>query len=215
VGDVLLEIETDKAQMDVEAQDSGILAKILVPDGTRNVNVGRTIAILAEEGDDISSLEIPVAESELATTPAPPPPHSKEAREAKTQPSQGPSIDQQTSHSLEGSYPPSVSRLLQEYRVENPKVIEPTGPHGRLLKGDVLAYVGSIQSDFPKTLKEILAKKQTLDLGNIVPQKTPDTPQPEPQPSMPSQAATPPPSPYIDVVIRLTELIKLRQQLSG
>ena len=40
-GDVLLEIETDKAQMDVEAQDSGILAKILVPDGTQKVNVGK------------------------------------------------------------------------------------------------------------------------------------------------------------------------------
>ena len=45
--------------MDVEAQDSGVLARILVPDGTQKVSVGRPIAILAELGDDISSLELP------------------------------------------------------------------------------------------------------------------------------------------------------------
>jgi pyruvate/2-oxoglutarate dehydrogenase complex dihydrolipoamide acyltransferase (E2) component len=45
-GDVLLEIETDKAQMDVEAQDDGVLAKIILPDGTQKVNVGKTIAVL-------------------------------------------------------------------------------------------------------------------------------------------------------------------------
>ncbi|KAH9982433.1 pyruvate dehydrogenase [Lactifluus volemus] len=53
-GDVLLEIETDKAVIDVEAQDDGILAKIVAQDGSKGVAVGSTIAILAEEGDDLS-----------------------------------------------------------------------------------------------------------------------------------------------------------------
>ncbi|KAJ3509151.1 hypothetical protein NMY22_g16392 [Coprinellus aureogranulatus] len=61
-GDVLLEIETDKATIDVEAQDDGIVGKILVGDGTKGVPVGKVIALLAEEGDDISNLEAPKEE---------------------------------------------------------------------------------------------------------------------------------------------------------
>jgi pyruvate dehydrogenase E2 component (dihydrolipoamide acetyltransferase) len=53
-GEVLLEIETDKATIDVEAQEDGILAKIIKPDGSKGVQVGSPIAILAEEGDDLS-----------------------------------------------------------------------------------------------------------------------------------------------------------------
>ena len=54
-GDVLAEIETDKATMEVEAIDEGVLAKILVPDGTENVAVNTPIAIIAEEGEDVSA----------------------------------------------------------------------------------------------------------------------------------------------------------------
>jgi len=54
-GDVLAEIETDKATMEVEAIDEGILAKILVSDGTDNVAVNTPIAILASEGEDVSA----------------------------------------------------------------------------------------------------------------------------------------------------------------
>ena len=53
-GDVLAEIETDKATMEVEAIDEGILAKILVPDDTDNVAVNTPIAILAGEGEDVA-----------------------------------------------------------------------------------------------------------------------------------------------------------------
>src|SRR5436305_6202519 len=51
-GDVLAEIETDKATMEVEAVDEGTLAKILVPEGTENVAVNTQIALLAGEGED-------------------------------------------------------------------------------------------------------------------------------------------------------------------
>ena len=54
-GDVLAEIETDKATMEVEAIDEGMLAKILVPDDTDNVAVNTPIAILAGEGEDVSA----------------------------------------------------------------------------------------------------------------------------------------------------------------
>lgn len=75
-GDVIAEIETDKATMEVEAIDEGVLAKILVPEGTENVKVNALIAVLAEEGEDAGSVEggaekvTPVAEPEVVAAAA-------------------------------------------------------------------------------------------------------------------------------------------------
>ncbi|MDI9638569.1 biotin/lipoyl-binding protein [Geitlerinema splendidum] len=55
-GDVLAEIETDKATMEVEAVDEGKVGKIIVPEGTENVKVNEVIALLLEEGEDASAL---------------------------------------------------------------------------------------------------------------------------------------------------------------
>ncbi len=67
-GDVIAEIETDKATMEVEAVDEGTLAKVLVPEGTENVKVNTPIAILAAEGEDVSK-----AATGGAAAPAPAP----------------------------------------------------------------------------------------------------------------------------------------------
>ncbi|HYF56750.1 MAG TPA: pyruvate dehydrogenase complex E1 component subunit beta [Salinarimonas sp.] len=83
-GDVLAEIETDKATMEVEAVDEGVLAKILVADGTDNVAVNTPIAIIAGEGEDVSAAaaggaragaapEAPPAPGPSAPQPAPTP----------------------------------------------------------------------------------------------------------------------------------------------
>src|SRR3712207_8553830 len=64
-GDVLAEIETDKATMEVEAIDEGVLAKILVADGTDNVAVNTPIAVLAGEGEDVSAARSEEHTSEL------------------------------------------------------------------------------------------------------------------------------------------------------
>ena len=70
-GDVLLEIETDKATIDVEAQDDGILAKIIKADGTKNIPVGSTIAIIGEEGDDLAGADKLAAEKDDAPEAVP------------------------------------------------------------------------------------------------------------------------------------------------
>jgi pyruvate dehydrogenase E1 component subunit beta len=69
-GDIMAEIETDKATMEFEAVDEGVLAKILVPEGTDEVAVGAVIALLAEEGEDADNVEAAPA-SEPAPAPAP------------------------------------------------------------------------------------------------------------------------------------------------
>jgi pyruvate dehydrogenase E1 component beta subunit len=75
-GDVLAEIETDKATMEVEAIDEGVLAKILISDGTDNVAVNTPIAVLAGEGEDVSAA--------AAKAPEPPAPGPSEAQGAPT-----------------------------------------------------------------------------------------------------------------------------------
>src|SRR5467141_4600233 len=66
-GDLLAEIETDKATMEVEAVDEGTLAKIVVPEGTADVPVNQVIAVLAGEGEDASKV------TASASAPAPKP----------------------------------------------------------------------------------------------------------------------------------------------
>src|SRR5215471_17953864 len=71
-GDVIAEIETDKATMEYEAVDEGRLGKIIVPEGTQGVKVNEPIAVLLEEGEDASALgEVSMGGGEVAAT-APP-----------------------------------------------------------------------------------------------------------------------------------------------
>src|SRR5512146_3170671 len=67
-GDILAEIETDKATMEFEAVDEGKIAKILVPEGTDGVKVGAPIAIMAGEGEDVSAAA-PKADTAAAASP--------------------------------------------------------------------------------------------------------------------------------------------------
>src|SRR5947207_13171926 len=60
-GDIIAEIETDKATMEVEAADEGVLAKIVVPEGTADVPVNQLIAVLAGEGEDVKAAAAGVA----------------------------------------------------------------------------------------------------------------------------------------------------------
>src|SRR4051812_39043934 len=71
-GDILAEIETDKATMEFEAVDEGTIAKIVVPDGTDGVKVGAVIAVMAGEGEDASAAaSAPAKEAPRAEAPAP------------------------------------------------------------------------------------------------------------------------------------------------
>ena len=69
-GDVLAEIETDKATMEVEAVDEGILGKILVPDGSEGVQVNSVIGVILEEGEDSDSAPPPAPVADISAPPA-------------------------------------------------------------------------------------------------------------------------------------------------
>ncbi|GAA6054024.1 hypothetical protein JCM3770_002423 [Rhodotorula araucariae] len=154
-GAVLLSIETDKATIDVEAQDDGIMGKIFVGDGVAGVPVGKLIAILAEEGDDLANIEMPAEEPAASSGPSPT--DSKpEAGPTSSTPADAPTPSPATPSPVPSAlhaHPhhdkpllPSVLRLLALAGITDASVIKASGPHGILTKGDVLAYTGKISN---------------------------------------------------------------------
>src|SRR5215467_7784155 len=85
-GDVIAEIETDKATMEYEAIEDGTLAKIVVPEGTNDVPVNQLIAVLAQEGEDVKA----AAAAASKAGPAPKTPSAVEATPKAPQPAQSP-----------------------------------------------------------------------------------------------------------------------------
>ncbi|OAX44735.1 dihydrolipoamide acetyltransferase [Rhizopogon vinicolor AM-OR11-026] len=143
-GDVLLEIETDKATIDVEAQDDGILAKIIAQDGSKNVAVGSLIAILAEEGDDLSGAA--QMASEAASAPPPPkeektpqPPKAEEA--PKPAPSQARSQESKPELAKgERIFASPIAKKIALERGIPLAQLKGTGPEGRIIREDVEKY---------------------------------------------------------------------------
>lgn len=193
-GDVLLEIETDKASMDVEAQDDGVLMKIFQGDGAKSIQVGSRIGVLAEPGDDISSLEIPADENPAKQQAPKEESSSQSAGQAEQKPAAS-SQPQQKQPRKSGEkaapqkypYYPSVAHLLKENGLDEAAVsdMNPTGPQGRLLKGDVLAYLGRVTANRPEEIMARFEHNAHLDLSNI-------KIRPAPAPKAAEKAAAPP-----------------------
>ncbi|KAF2972870.1 hypothetical protein GQX73_g818 [Xylaria multiplex] len=180
-GDVLLEIETDKASMDVEAQDDGILMKIMQGDGSKSIQVGTRIGVIAEPGDDISQLEIPADGKPAHDAQKVIPAEKEEPKQAASSEQTG--ARKQPRKSGEKAPPqkyplyPSVAHLIKENGLDESVISEmtPTGPGGRLLKGDVLAYLGTVPPSRPEDIMKRFNHNSHLDLSNIkiaAPKKT-------------------------------------------
>ncbi|EPQ29122.1 uncharacterized protein PFL1_03410 [Pseudozyma flocculosa PF-1] len=157
-GDVLLEIETDKATMDVEAQDDGVLAKIIVGDGSKAVQVNSLIAIMAEEGDDLSGADdfAAKAQSESGSAPAAAEDKKEESAPAKeeapapkeeSKPEPAASSSSSSSASAGASSRPAGERIFATpvaRRIAQEKgialdQIKGSGPEGRIIKADPAA----------------------------------------------------------------------------
>jgi len=157
-GDVIAEIETDKATMEYEAVDEGTLAKIVVPEGTQDVAVNAVIAVMAAEGEDVKAAS--VAQKPAATISAPrpaasPPPSAPQAGggkesvapatvkpsplggaggAAKAAPGGGAIARPEGSNRIFSS--PLARRLAKEAGVDLSRV-SGSGPHGRVIARDI------------------------------------------------------------------------------
>ncbi len=142
-GDVIAEIETDKATMEVEAVDEGTLAKILVPAGTEGVKVNTLIAVLAAEGEDVQAAAAggaapaPAAKAEAA--PAAQPAPAAAAPVAAASPVAAAPAKSDGNRVFAS---PLARRLAREAGLDL-SVVSGTGPHGRVVKSDIEKAVAS------------------------------------------------------------------------
>ena len=147
-GDIMAEIETDKATMEFEAVDEGVIVAIAVPEGTEGVKVGTVIATLAGEGEDASVASAPVATLVATTVPA----------SSASQP-----------------VSPLAKQLAEKLGVDLANVTG-TGPGGRIVKSDIEAAAGGTavatpvvvavaKADGARQIASPLAKRIAADLG--------------------------------------------------
>ena len=162
-GQILAEIETDKATMEVEAVDEGILAKILIAEGTDGVKVNELIALILEEGEDAASLENVKAA-----------PNSQPEKEPETSPPlkiERPVEPARISESDRIFITPLAKRIAEQKHID-PKTILGSGPHGRIIKADIEKAASRISDTLPLTfggytdikvngMRKVIAKRLT------------------------------------------------------
>ncbi|MBB4076831.1 pyruvate dehydrogenase E2 component (dihydrolipoamide acetyltransferase) [Bartonella fuyuanensis] len=167
-GDVIAEIETDKATMEVEAVDEGTVARIVVPAGTQGVKVNALIVVLAEEGEDLAKAAKVVEETSSSTI---------QESEGVKQPD---SLMQMDSKDSKISHESSSQQLIQQDKRRSRRFASPlarrlasqagldlsliagSGPHGRIIKRDVEK---AMSSDISETsLVAEASDKQILKL---------------------------------------------------
>jgi pyruvate dehydrogenase E2 component (dihydrolipoamide acetyltransferase) len=152
-GDVIAEIETDKATMEVEAVDEGVVAKLLVPAGSEGVKVNAVIAILAGEGEDVAEAakggDAAPAKAEApkqeAKTEAPKAEAAAPAKAEKPVADQGPapSTPAPVAKSGERIFASPLARRLAKDAGLDLVAVSGSGPHGRIVKTDVEKAVAS------------------------------------------------------------------------
>ena len=130
-GDVICEIETDKATMEFEAVDEGVMGKILIAEGTEGVKVNVAIAVLLEEGEDMSAAEglgggAPAATSKPAEAPAPATPAAPAPAAAAPSASDGSRV-----------FASPLARRIAADKGLDLTTIKGSGPRGRIVKTDV------------------------------------------------------------------------------
>ena len=132
-GDVIAEIETDKATMEVEAVDEGVVEAILVEAGTENVKVNALIAKLAGEGDSPAPPPAKAPAAQAAPTPAAPPVQAAPAVAAQAP------VAAPVAASGDRVFASPLARRLAQAAGLDLKSVKGTGPHGRVVKADIEA----------------------------------------------------------------------------
>jgi pyruvate dehydrogenase E2 component (dihydrolipoamide acetyltransferase) len=205
-GDILAEIETDKATMEFEAVDEGTIARILVAEGTDGVKVGQPIAILAGEGEDVSEAAEPEAkvkkeEAPKAESGKKPEPEEKPELEEKPEP-------KRESKSGERIKASPLARRIAEDRGIDLSSIDGSGPGGRIVKADIEKAPAETAAPATKPAAPVDPGEiphETVKLSNM--RKTIARRLTEAKQTIPHI--------YLTVDIRLDALLKLRSELNA
>ncbi|MCK8483842.1 pyruvate dehydrogenase complex dihydrolipoamide acetyltransferase [Aliiroseovarius sp. S2029] len=145
-GDLLAEIETDKATMEFEAVDEGIIGKILIEEGTEGVKVNTAIAILVEEGEEVGE----VAESAPATPAAAEAEAAPEAKEASAPAAAKPAAPAPQAADGTRIFASPLARRIAADKGLDLAQIKGSGPKGRIIKADVEGATATAPKSAPE-----------------------------------------------------------------
>jgi pyruvate dehydrogenase E2 component (dihydrolipoamide acetyltransferase) len=181
-GDILAEIETDKATMEFEAVDEGTVAKILVPEGTDGVKVGAPIAILAGEGEDAKAAANAAPKPD---TEAPAPPKAPPAPKADATPKVPPAPPAPSPEAAEAPPPPSaaaaprsgeerikaspLARRLAQAQGIDLSSMKGSGPGGRIVRADIDSAAGKAPGAPPAPAGTPAAAQPPLSTHLVMP----------------------------------------------
>lgn len=157
VGDVIAEIETDKAIMEFESVDEGIIGKILISEGTSGVQVNQLIALILEEGEDINILD--------NYTPSAFGSEVKEETKEATKCSQKPSTSTNQNNEDRIKISPLAKKIAENEGV-NIKQLTGTGPYGRIIKADILEMLDTSSNTRVKSY-ERSEEDTTVEISNM------------------------------------------------
>jgi pyruvate dehydrogenase E2 component (dihydrolipoamide acetyltransferase) len=140
-GDIIAEIETDKATMEVEAVDEGVLAKIVVPEGTADVAVNEVIGVIAGEGEDAKSVSAPAkGDAPKAEAPKAEPAKAEAApAAAPAKAAEAPATSAPAKSDGSRAFASPLARRIAKDAGLDLNAIKGSGPHGRIVEKDVEA----------------------------------------------------------------------------
>ncbi|KAM0425119.1 hypothetical protein ACHAPT_009679 [Fusarium lateritium] len=208
-GDVLVEIETDKAQMDFEFQEEGVIAKILKESGEKDVPVGSPIAVLVEEGTDIAAFEkFSVEDAGGAAAPAAPKKEEKSESKPESSSTPEPTPEPEQYTSSEGRLQtaldrePNISAAGKRLARENGISIDGlkgTGEGGKITEEDVKKALSSPVVAAPgATFEDIPISSMRKTIANRLVESTQTNPHF-----------------YVTSTVSVSKLLKLRQALNS
>ncbi len=211
-GQVICEIETDKATMEVEAVDEGVIGKLLIAEGTEGVPVNTPIAILLEEGEDKSAIKdasaAPAATKPAAAAPAPAP--AAPAKPAAPAPIAKPAPAPSSGERIFAS--PLAKRMAEQAKLDLSR-IKGSGPHGRIVKDDIDKAVasGTGKAGAPATVSRPVSTMTGSRQDKLVPH----TGVRKVIAKRLTEAKQQIPHIYLTVACRIDALIEARKQMNG
>ncbi|KAL5730608.1 dihydrolipoyllysine-residue acetyltransferase [Ranunculus cassubicifolius] len=171
-GDVLCEVETDKATVEMESMEDGYLAKIVHGDGAKEIQVGEVICITVEEEEDIpkfADYKAPASGGgdEVKESPPPTPP-KEEVKEPVRAPEPKVSKTDETPQSGDRLFASPLARKLAEDHNVSLASIKGSGPDGRIVKADIEDYLASKKGAEPEIPKaKDTTRTETLDYTDL------------------------------------------------
>ena len=214
-GDIMAEIETDKATMEFEAVDEGTIAQILVDEGTENVAVGTVIAMLAEDGEDVSDVEAPSGDAKPAPAPTPAPtPAEKEASTPEPAPAPTPAPAPKSSSSSDRVIASPLAKRIAEQSGVDLAAVKGSGPNGRIVKADVEGFDGAAAAVPAKAAPAPAASQPANDLDAPFEEQKLNNVRKVIAKRL-TEAKQTIPHIYLTVDVQLDALLKLRSQLNA